>query len=183
MSGVDEAVKELEYFYKKLEEAKHIPSEFTYNLNAFISRGRTITWIIKKQYSKQPNFVSWYSQVEKEMRADELMQFFVNARNVSLKEHSIRPSVNWIVRNVEIKGDKALGLPIEGTPFWIEKNEKGEEVRKPTHEFNDRLYRQYYFEVPIVPKTFRNLQAIDLCKIYLENLREIATQATTLFKE
>ncbi len=72
---------------------------------------------------------------------------------------------------------------MEGAPFWIEKNEKGEEIRIPTHEFDDRVYRQYYFMEPKPPKAFRNLQAVNLCKIYLDNLKEIAEQAFALFEK
>lgn len=189
MSAVTKAIEELEYFYKALEEKEAKPSEFTYNLNAFLSRGRSITWIIKKQYSKFPNFSSWYSQKEKEMRADKLMKFFVDARNISVKEHSINPHFNLTIRHVTLtretgeKGEKGLGIPMEGVPFWIEKNEKGEEIRTPTHEFDDRVHRQYYFKEPKPPKAFRNLQAINLCKIYLDNLKEIAEQAIALFEK
>ena len=88
MSSVTKAIEELEYFYRTLTEKESKPSEFTYNLNAFIVRGRSITLIMQKQYSKCPTFSSWYSQKVKEMRADKLMQFFVDARNISLKEHN-----------------------------------------------------------------------------------------------
>ena len=62
MSAVTKAVEEAEYFIKKLEEEESKPSVYTYNLNAFLSRGRSITWIIKKQYSKCPNFSKWYCE-------------------------------------------------------------------------------------------------------------------------
>jgi hypothetical protein len=183
MLPIAEVVKELEYFYEMLEEKKPIKSKFAYNLNAFISRGRTITWIIKKQYSHRPGFATWYSKIEKEMKADELMQFFVNARNISLKEQPIVPSYNLTIRHVKVTSGKTLRIPVEGVPFWVERNEKGQETKEPTHEFDNGIHMKYYFEVPKPPKTFRNLQAIDLCKIYLENLKEIAAQATTLFRE
>ena len=55
MSTVTKAIEELEYFYKALEEKEAKPSEFTYNLNAFLSRGRSITWIIKKNNIQNGN--------------------------------------------------------------------------------------------------------------------------------
>ncbi len=150
MSTVTKAIEEAEYFYKKLEEEHCKPSEYTYNLNAFISRGRSITWIIKKQYSKCSNFSEWYFQKEKEMKADELMTFFIQARNISVKEHSISPHFNLIGRHITItkkegEGDKCLSIPMDGTPFWVKKNEKGEEIHIPTHDFDNNIHRQYYF--------------------------------------
>jgi hypothetical protein len=189
MSVVTKAIEELEYFYKALEEKEAKPSEFTYNLNAFLSRGRSITWIIEKQYSKHPDFSSWYTLRQKEMRNDKLMKFFVEARNISVKEHSINPHFNMTMRHITIsreegeKGEKGLAVPMEGVPYWFKKNEKGEEIRTPTHEFDNRVHRQYYFRDPKPPKTFRDLQAIDLCKIYLDNLKEIADQAINLFEK
>ena len=188
MSAVTKAVEEAEYFIKKLEEAESKPSVYTYNLNAFLSRGRSITWIIKKQYSKCPNFSKWYYQKEKEMKADELMSFFVQARNISVKEHSINPHFNLAVGDIKItreegEGDKCLSIPMEGTPYWVKKNEEGEEINVPTHEFDSKVHRQYFFNEPKPPFTFRSLQAINLCRMYLDNLKELAEEAIRLFEK
>jgi len=70
-----EALKEAKHFYQKMQETTKIPKEFRHNLNAFISRARSVTWVLKKQYSSNPKFKVWYAKKEKEMKNDELMSF------------------------------------------------------------------------------------------------------------
>ena len=65
MDMVIEALNEAEYFYQKMEETEKIPKEFRYNLNAFISRARSVTWVLKKQYSENPRFKVWYAKKRK----------------------------------------------------------------------------------------------------------------------
>jgi hypothetical protein len=188
MSEVTKTVEELEYFFKTMVEKELKPSEFTHNLNAFIVRGRSVTLIMQKQYSKHPEFPLWYSHRVNEMKEDKLMRFFVDCRNVSLKEHSIKPDANFIARHITITNDKEghekhLDIPMDGsTPVLVERDMNGNETRTLAPEYNSHINRQYYFREPKPPKVFRNLQVTELCRIYLDNLRELAKQAIAQFE-
>jgi hypothetical protein len=176
---IEEALEEANYFYLKMEETMKKPKEFRHNLNAFISRARTLTWVLKKQYSGNPLFDSWYAKEEKLLRADDLMSFFRDARNISLKEQPIRPHSSAYIRNIEInvpKG-KAFAITGEGEPVWIERNGEGKEKKIHASEFDGEVAMQYYFANPQPPKIFRKLQVIDLCGIYLVALRGLVEEA------
>jgi len=176
-----EALNEAEYFYRRMQETAKIPKEFRYNLNAFISRARTITWVLKKQYARNSKFKVWYAGKESEIKNDELMNFFKDARNISLKEHPLRTQTAAYIRHVEIKSPpKGMGFAItgEGEIVWTKKDEKGKEKRIHASEFDSEVAREYYFDKPEPPKLFQNLQVIDLCGIYLLALIDLVEEAS-----
>jgi hypothetical protein len=179
LGEVKDALEETEYFYRRMETTSKAPKEFQHNLNAFISRARAVTWVLKKQFSGNQKFSDWYAAEEKIMRADELMSFFVEARNISLKEKPIRPQSSTYIRHIEISTSKGRGFAItgDGEPVWIEKNGEGKEKMIHAEEFDSEIAKQYYFANPTPPKLFENLQVIDLCGLYLKALKSLVEEA------
>ena len=185
MDIITDALNEAEYFYQKMEEKAKIPTEFRFNLNAFISRARSVTWVLKKQYSKNPKFEVWYAKKEKEMKNDELMNFFKEARNISIKEHPLRPQTSTYIRHIEIGDSKGRGFAItsEGETVWINRDETGKETRVHASEFDSEIAMEYYFDKPTPPILFQTLQVIDLCGLYLRSLKDLIEQASRILNE
>lgn len=179
MNEVKDALDEAEYFYRRMEATSKIPEEFRHNLNAFISRARAVTWVMKRQFSENQKFSEWYAKEEKIMRADELMSFFVEARNISIKEKPIIPQSSTYIRHIEISTTKGKGFAItgEGEPVWIEKNGEGKETRIHAQEFDSEIAKEYYFANPKPPRLFENLQVIDLCGLYPLALKRLVEEA------
>lgn len=185
MSTVTDALNETEYFYRRLEETTKIPKEFRYNLNAFISRARSITWVLKKQYSTNPKFQKWYAEKEEEMKNDELMSFFKDARNVSIKEHPLRTQTSTYIRHIEVNAPRGKGFAItgEGEAVWIDKDKTGKETEIHASEFDSEISIGYYFAEPKPPILFQNLQVIDLCGLYLRSLKDLVEEASRILNE
>jgi hypothetical protein len=185
LNEVKDALDEAEYFYQRMESALQVPKEFRHNLNAFISRARAVTWVLKKQFSGNQKFSDWYAVKEKIMRADELMSFFVKLRNISLKEKPIQPQSSTYIRNIEISNSKGRGFAItgDGEPVWIEKNGEGKEKTIHAGEFDSEIIKAYYFANPPPPKLFENLQVIDLCGLYLKALKSLVEEALKNFNK
>lgn len=183
MNEVKDALDEADYFYQKMEATSNVPREFRFNLNAFISRARAVTWVLKKQFSGNQRFSDWYAVQEKIMREDELMSFFVQARNISLKEKPIRPQSSTYIRHIEVSTSKGRGFAItgDGEPVWIEKNGEGKEKTIHAEEFDSEIARAYYFGNPKPPKLFENLEVIDLCGLYLIALKSLVKEALKNF--
>ena len=183
MKKVKEAIDEAEYLYQKMEETLKTPMDFRSNLNAFLSRSRAVTWVLKKQLDNNPSFASWYSAQEKIMKNDELMAFFIDARNISEKEYPIRPQSSGYIRNITVStnGKRGFAITGEGEPVWLEKNDKGEEKRSHAKEFDNELSILYYFDNPQPPKLYQNLQVIDLCGLYLKALKSLIDEAIKRF--
>ena len=185
MDEAKDALEEAKYFYRRMGETSKVPEEFRHNLNAFISRARAVTWVLKKQFAGNKEFGDWYALEEKIMRTDELMSFFVKARNISLKEKPIRPQSSTYIRHIEISTPKGRGFAITGNgePVWFEKNGEGKEKRIHAEEFDGEIVKQYYFANPIPPKLLGNLQVLDLCGLYLKALKNLVEEALKNFAQ
>ncbi len=81
---VVERLEESEYFLGNLIDC--IGDEFTFNLNAFLSASRSVTFVMQKCLAGVPDFDRWYERQRAHMRADEAMQFFLTLRNISQKQ-------------------------------------------------------------------------------------------------
>jgi len=163
-----EALEQAEYFYERMMETLKIPSEFRFNTNAFIMSGRNVTRVLQKEFSNNAKFQTWYSQKQEKMGKEGLMDFFEEARNMSVKERPLRPATSAYIRQWAIKRlpedvkNARFVLTEEGQAFWITKNEEGKEEQIHTSEFDNEITLQYYFVNPQPPQTFRNLQVIEL---------------------
>ena len=84
----------LQYPLEKLFEAEHFlgrllsadEREFQYELNAFLSAGRSVSFVLTKTMAGVTDFADWYARKQDEMRADEEMRFFLELRNISQKQ-------------------------------------------------------------------------------------------------
>ena len=88
---VEEKLLEAEYFIDRLHllsSANHIMG-FIYELNAFLSAARSVTFLLQKEMNSVPGFDNWWNDRVAEMSSDLAMRFFKNSRKFSQKEGSI----------------------------------------------------------------------------------------------
>jgi hypothetical protein len=81
---VEEKLLEAEYFMRQLSRSRG--HDHGFELNAFLSAARSVTFLIQKEMSKVPGFVDWWNARREEMREDKAMRFFLELRNYSQKE-------------------------------------------------------------------------------------------------
>jgi hypothetical protein len=81
---VEEKLLEAEYFLRRLSRSRGPALGF--ELNAFLSAARSVTFLIQKEMSKVPDFSAWWDARRSEMRDDQAMRFFLELRNYSQKE-------------------------------------------------------------------------------------------------
>lgn len=79
-----EKLLEAEYFLGRCMEVSG--PYFQYELNAFLSASRNVTFVMQSSMSKVRGFSDWYAEKQAEMRADAAMRFFIELRNVSQKQ-------------------------------------------------------------------------------------------------
>ncbi|WP_158515903.1 hypothetical protein [Pararhodobacter sp. CCB-MM2] len=79
-----EKLLEAEYFLCRSMEADGI--YFQYELNAFLSASRNVTFIMQSSMSRVAGFGDWYAEKQAIMRNDPAMRFFLELRNVSQKQ-------------------------------------------------------------------------------------------------
>lgn len=78
-----EKLLEAEHFLARVTAAHGIV--FQFELNAFLSACRSVTFLMQAAFSKVPGFAEWYEQRQAEMSADAAMRFFLKLRNLSQK--------------------------------------------------------------------------------------------------
>ena len=81
---VEDKLLEAKYFINRLHFL--FPAEFAYELNAFLSAARSVTFLLQKEMRTVPGFDKWWSDRVAEMRNDPAMEFFKESRNFSQKE-------------------------------------------------------------------------------------------------
>jgi len=79
------------HFLKQMKNKQSDRDAFRYNLSAFLSATRSVTWVMKKEFDKAPGFEKWYETVQEDMNKDSAMKFFKEKRNITLKEGSAKP--------------------------------------------------------------------------------------------
>lgn len=82
-------LREARYFLDRMKETKTGP-EFKYNLSAFLSAARSVTFYLQKEYREDEEFDEWYSTVRDMMRESPLFTAIVQARNHVQKERHPR---------------------------------------------------------------------------------------------
>lgn len=81
---VEEKLLEAEYFADRLHMLS--TNEFQYELNAFLSAARNVTFVLQKEMDAVQGFTSWWDECRKAMKRDPAMDFFVELRNFSHHE-------------------------------------------------------------------------------------------------
>lgn len=81
---VEGKLLEGEYFMRRLSRCHG--DALGFELNAFLSAARSVTFLIQKEMSKVPGFTDWWDARRNEMRDDKAMRFFLDLRNYSQKE-------------------------------------------------------------------------------------------------
>jgi hypothetical protein len=89
MSDTVEKLKEATYFLSRLQDTRSDREVFKFNLSAFLSAARSVTFYAQKEFKRAPGFEEWYATKQDEMGADPAMRFFLDSRNKVLKQKHI----------------------------------------------------------------------------------------------
>lgn len=80
---VEEKLLESEHFLRRLSRTRF--QGYGYELNAYLSAARSVTFLIQKEMSRVIGFTEWWDFQRSEMRNDPAMKFFLELRNYSQK--------------------------------------------------------------------------------------------------
>ncbi|RVD46262.1 hypothetical protein EN812_18295 [Mesorhizobium sp. M4B.F.Ca.ET.169.01.1.1] len=85
---VEERLLEADYFARRIAR-HHAGEEVRYELNAFLSAARSVTFLLQKEMSKVAGFSGWWERQRLALAADPAAVFFLRLRNFSQKEGRI----------------------------------------------------------------------------------------------
>jgi hypothetical protein len=84
---VEERLLEAVYFARRLRRLSGEP--FGYELNAFLSAARSVTFLMQKEMAHVLGFADWWAARQRDLKADPVARFFLELRNFSQKEGRI----------------------------------------------------------------------------------------------
>jgi hypothetical protein len=153
------------------------PFEFQWNLSAFISAARSITWIMQKEYSKVPGFADWYEDKQKRELSDELFKKFNSLRVLTVKKKPISPTYRQTIRF-----GNGLKIP-PGGKLWIKSNgvnaivrlEKGDGSEDVMAK-NIKALQDSEVKLHCYVKEFPDYNLFDICEQYLNSLEKLVLE-------
>ncbi len=113
-------VNEASYFLSMMKQTFNDDSNvFIYNLNAFLSAARSITFFMQKHYSKKDGFKNWYDVQQKKMTNDSDLGFLTKARNESIHEELIKTIMEFTL--IPTPSGTIVKNPYENAIFTVDK--------------------------------------------------------------
>lgn len=82
---VEERLLEAQYFARRLTRQR-AGDGFRYELNAFLSAARSVTFLLQKEMARVPRFRAWWDAQRLLLASDAAAVFFLRLRNFSQKE-------------------------------------------------------------------------------------------------
>jgi hypothetical protein len=83
---VEERLLEADYFARRLARSRRDPATFAYELNAFLSAARSVSFLLQKEMARVRGFSEWWEGWQTRLRSDPAARFFLELRNFSQKE-------------------------------------------------------------------------------------------------
>lgn len=81
---VEERLLEADYFARRLGRLRGEP--WGYELNAFLSAARSVSFLMQKELAHVDGFAEWWELQRVQLRADRAARFFLELRNFSQKQ-------------------------------------------------------------------------------------------------
>jgi hypothetical protein len=183
MSAAREKLLEAQYFLERMREKSSDRAAFKYNLSAFLSAARSVTFYMQKEFKHTPGFEEWYAAEQEVMRRDPLVPFFVEARNVSLKqqhvptrahvgvEHTARVTVRPSWEGVVIRAD--------GTKERVETNEPGPPSAPEQTDTEPTVEWRWYFKD--LPPGVDEKDVVALSEAHVGRLEALVSECESRF--
>jgi hypothetical protein len=181
-----EKLKEALYFLLQMRRYYVDRNEFIFNMNAFLNSARNVTFALQNEFSNNPHFQAWYSKKREEMGKDNLMKYFIDKRNASVKEKTLRHSLSLKVAYVipkderreigyaerKISGDEKDSSSLLVLPTYDETGMRVKpKILKPTYS----LVTLWEFED--APVGYQGRDILGLCITYYHRLEQLIAEA------
>lgn len=174
----DEKLEAAFHFLEEMRRSMENRKVFVFNLDAFLSTSRSVTFVLQKEFDDDPRFRKWYSQKQEEMKKDELMNFFVAMRDVSIHEKSPETqAVTSVFVTETISFSESVSIKVihpNGTEETFEPKSPVAENKQPITKEEPKVLHTYFF----VGRTDNDI--ITLCSQYCEKLFRLVTEAKTV---
>lgn len=180
MKDTLDKLEEAEYFLGQMVENIVNVTNFKFNLSAFLSSARSITYIMQKEFSHKSGFTTWYKIKQQKFALYPIMKLMNDKRVISIHTQPIRPRKETHVKflnTVTLTEDfVAFVLHADGTSEIRQTNNK--ELNKQTILDTDNKpevsHLWYFDDIP-------DQDVVSIAKGYLDLLRETTIECVSKY--
>jgi len=158
-------VQEANYFLEKMQQLYEDDNEFDYNLSAFLSAFRSITYYLQKQYSNYNDFKEWYMEQQEKMYADPELHFLNKARVENVHKEYVQTGAE---RSLGSAIDMILVKEGESQPEDVQESK----INRPTQQ---RKFRRFFVK-------YKQFDAIDFCENQMAKIIELVKICENQFR-
>lgn len=171
MTNARDKLNEAKYFLDEMERVSSEPDKFRYELTAFLAACRSITQIMKKEFSGHSAFDAWYAQKQKEMENNSILKYLHRQRSITYHE---RPVLSYPIRLTDqISDGTHMTAILTGTASTL--NLSYSSIPFPATQPTMRIH--YYFED--IPN--RDKDVITICQEGVNALEKIVDDCEERF--
>jgi hypothetical protein len=175
-------LKEAKYFLRLLSRNKKRGEQFDFLLNAFVNSARSITWVMRAEFSKIPQWESWYEERKVVKSEKNILDLFNALRINATKKQPLRTHFlvdmkipkELLNRSLSRKLDRLKGKKLKIT---ISPN-RG---RKPIQNARKISFAAYLTSVKRSVMGFADKDILSLCLRYLTLLDDLVKQCISKF--
>lgn len=194
------------YAKQKLEEARYFLNQMwltythrkflIFNMNAFLNAARNVTFTLASEFKHNQKFNAWYERKQKEMKKDNLMNFFNKLRIVSVhKKGTPKHSLSLKAAYILPKDKRHFKFPTFGYSEKKYSSEDKIEVERdlglvfPSMDKSKfKIVKPVYtlvtfWEFDKGPKGYQGSDIFGLCLTYYHKLKELVNEAEAVLSK
>lgn len=175
MTNTREKLLEAKYFLDRMIEKQSERDFFQYNLSAFLSAARSITFFMQEEYGKANGFDQWYTNKQTHMRADKTTRFLNDKRVMTIHQKPVKPAAH-----VKVTASATVGINVSASAIVTRANGTVEKIGpepKPKLELKSAPVKpetvtewQWYFH------EIKDKDVVTLCKEHIRKLEDLVEE-------
>jgi len=170
---------EVNYFLEQMKNTQSSRDAFKYNLSAFLSAARSVTFVMQSEFRRVSGFNDWYSQKQVETEGDDLMKFLKDKRNITVKQEPVRPRALVSVTNNEppIIINDHMSFVIKRASGTVERSESIPPRPQPQPKAQAQTtveWLWYFVELP-------DKDVVSVCAEHVTKLESLVTECESRF--
>ncbi len=176
MTDTRNKLLEAKYFWKQLKNNQSNRDIFRYNLSAFLSAARSVTFIMQNEFNKVLGFKEWYASNQSAMEKDTTMKILNKERRMTIHKKPVSPHAHVEVGIKEaITVSESISIVVTHADGTIEKREsEPESPHTPVKTEVTKKWKWYFDDLP-------DDDIITACKEHLTKLESLVTKCESLF--
>jgi len=178
MTNTREKLLEAEYFLDRIIEEQSKRDFFQYNLSAFLSAARSITYFMQNEYCKTKGFDMWYANKQAHVLADKTMKFLNNKRVMTIHQKPVKPAAH-----VTVTASAKIGINVsasaivtraDGTIEKLGSEGKSKPTSTPAKTEATIEWQWYFHEL-------KGKDVVTICREYLDKLETLVEECESRF--